>query len=135
MTAKKQPVKKKRFYSSKLFQGKNPAEVIAKLEQAWTADCSDAQAALFADIHPSSLCRYLQTHPRLVQRKLALLQSMKLRAKVGVLNEVTKGNADMCLKVLERREPREWAPVNKNANTDTAGNDINPQFTKDEGKL
>jgi hypothetical protein len=132
MTKKKEKKKGKR--GRKLFDGKDPAVVLTKLEQAYAVDASDSEAALYADISAMSLSRYLKSHPAFSLRKEALKQSVKLKSKVSVANAVSS-NPELALKVLERRIPKEYAPLQRQATTDNEGNDLQPHFSKDEGKL
>ena len=132
MTKKKGKNKKKR--GRKLFDGKDPNVVIPKLEQAWAVDASDAEASLFADISPQALCRYLKSHPKIKERKEALKNQPRFKAKVSVVNALT-GDPDLALKYLERRAPKDYAPLQRQAATDNEGNNLSPVFDKTESKL
>lgn len=131
MTKKK---KKKRKTGRKLFDGKDPNIVLQKLEQAWAVDGSDAEAAFFADISPAALCDYLKKHPKVSERKEALKNKPKFSAKVSVANALSS-NPDLALKYLERRAPKDYAPLQRQAATDNEGNNLSPVFDKTESKL
>jgi hypothetical protein len=136
MTKKKQYElgQKKSKGGRKVFDGKNPDIVIQKLEQAWAVGASDAEAALFADISKAALCMYLKRHTHVSERREALLNTPFMKAKVSVVNSFP-GNPDLALKYLERRLPKEYAPLQRQAMTDNEGNNIMPHFDKEEGKL
>jgi hypothetical protein len=128
--------RKKSPRGRKQFDGRDPVEVVRKLEEAWAANCSDVQAALFADILPSTLCDYLKKNPEINERKEILKNNPRLKAKLTLKVALESGlNPDLAIKYLERLEPKEYAPLQKNATTDNEGNNINPSFDKDESKL
>lgn len=132
MANKKQKIKKKT--GRKWFDGKDPNLVIPKLEQAWAVDASDAEASLYADISPPALCRYLKSHPKLAERKEALKNKPKLAAKISVTGALPSDPA-LALKYLERRAPKDYAPLQRQAATDNEGNNLTPIFDKTESKL
>ena len=86
MKRKKKPTAKapKKKEGRPLFDGKPEAMVLAKLEEVWAIGGSDAEAAFFADISASSLCRYLERHPKVSQRKEALKNRPILLARKAV---------------------------------------------------
>ena len=133
MTKKIEP-KKKSTKGRKQFDGKDPAIIITKLEQAYAVDATDAQAALYADITAMSLSRYLKSHPAFSLRKEALKHTPRLKAKISVAAGVI-GNPELALKVLERREPKDYAPLQRQATTDNEGNNLSPRFEGDEAKV
>ncbi|OGS08030.1 MAG: hypothetical protein A2270_03015 [Elusimicrobia bacterium RIFOXYA12_FULL_51_18] len=65
--------------------GKDEAAVVAKLSEIWRIGGSDAEAAFYADISPSSLSRYLEKHPEVSQRKEALKNHPILLARRAVI--------------------------------------------------
>jgi hypothetical protein len=132
MTTNNEPKKSKA--GRKQFDGRDPKEVLTKLEQGWAVGASDVQAALLANITPMSLSRYLHSHPAISLRKAALLNTTGLKAKIALANAIPS-NPELALKYLERREPKEYAPLNRTANTDNEGNNLAPVFDKAESKL
>ena len=118
----------------KMFDGKDPNVVLQKLEMAWAVDASDAEAAFFADISPPALCAYLKKNPKITERKEALKNKPKFAAKVSVANALPS-NPELALKYLERRAPKEYAPLQRQAATDNEGNNLSPVFNKTESKL
>jgi len=91
----------------RLFNGRNEKEIIAKLEQVWGIGGSDAEASFYADITPSQICRYLQSHPLVSQRKAALLQKPILKARQELVKGLD-GDPELALKFLERKLPDEF---------------------------
>lgn len=92
-----------------LFDGKDEKLIIAKLEEAWALGCSDVEAATFADISSSSLCRYLQANPTISERKAQLKTKPVLKARTTLLKAIDEGNGDLALKFLERKCRDEFA--------------------------
>lgn len=92
----------------KQFDGKNEKMVIAKLEECWALGASDAEAAFFAEISPTALSRYLETHPAISQRKEALKLSPVLAAR-RCLVEAVKTDPELALKYLERVKRDEFS--------------------------
>ncbi len=117
-----------------MFDGKDPIIVIQKLEMAWAVDASDAEASLYADISPAALSAYLKKHPKVSERKEALKNQPRLKAKITVVGALTSDSV-IALKYLERRAPKEFAPLQRQAATDNEGNNLTPIFDKTESKL
>ena len=69
----------------KWFDGKEEQSVLTKLCECWALDASDAEAALFADISTASLSRYLDAHPEVKERKLALKERPILLARKAII--------------------------------------------------
>ncbi len=96
----------------KWFDGRNYQETITKLEQAWSIGCSDAEAALIADISTASLSRFLTAHPLIAERK----EKLKNKPNIKARQEVVKGldnDKEFSLKYLERKMPEEFAPQSR----------------------
>ena len=100
----------------RLFDGKSEQEVIRKLEQVWSLDGTDAEAALFADISKASLSDYLKKHPAITERKEALKNSPVLKARQVVVTGLN-GNPELALKYLERKRSNEFAVKTKTEET------------------
>jgi len=97
----------------KLFDGKNPKDVILKLEQAWALDCSDKEAAAFADISDSSLCQFLKVNLEVSKRKEQLKQRPVLNAKNILHKAINKGDGKLALQYLERKLKREFSTLQR----------------------
>lgn len=92
----------------KWFNGKQESIVIAQLCEVWGFGGSDAEAASFADIPKSTLCRYLQTHPEVEQRRDALREKPILAIRKCVV-EAAKTDPELGLKFLERARRSEFS--------------------------
>lgn len=99
------------------FDGKDEALVLAKLEEAWALDCSDAEAATFADISASALSRYLKSHPDISARKDQLKTKPILAARTTLAQAIKDGNGKLALKYLERKCRNEFATRTEVAGT------------------
>ena len=129
----KKKIKKKE--GAPLFQGRKEKDIVAKLERAWTVGANDSEAALSADITPSQLCRYLQSHPLVSQRKDTLLHSPKLKAKILAFNKM--GTFSEAMEYLKSRDP-EFNPTKKTQLSNDPDNPLlipTPVFKGDWGKV
>jgi len=125
-----------------LFDGKDEKLVLAKLCEVWCLDGSDAEAAFFAEISPSSLSRYLDANPDVAARKNALKERPILLARRAIIGafdghmiDVVQGigksakvvqipapvNADVALKYAERKRKIEFSTLQK-VESDITGN-------------
>jgi len=86
-----------------LVDGKDYDTVLRKLETAWALDCSDAEAARFASISAAALSDFLKKHPDIAERKLQLKDQPMLSARNTLLKAISRGNAELALKYLERK--------------------------------
>jgi hypothetical protein len=92
----------------KIFDGKDKAITIQKLEQVWGIGGSDKEASFYADISPAALSDFLKKNPDITERKEALKNKPILKAR----QEVVKGldnNPEFSLKYLERKLQDEFA--------------------------
>jgi len=105
----KKPEAEKEKVGRKWFDGKDEAVVITKLETAWALGCSDKEAAAYAYITAASLCRYLQAHPQISERKEQLKERPVLAARSTLLKAIQGGDGDLALKFLERKRRDEFA--------------------------
>lgn len=92
----------------KQFDGKNEKMVIAKCEEVWALGGTDLEAAFFADVSPSSLSRYLETHPAISQRKEALKLTPVLAARRCLVKAI-ETDPELALKYLERVKRDEFS--------------------------
>jgi len=92
----------------KQWDGKDHAEVLGKLEQAFAIGASDLEACSFADISAQALYDYQNKDPSFLLRKEKLKQRPILKAR----QEVVKGlsdNPEFSLKYLERKRKKEFS--------------------------
>lgn len=92
-----------------LFDGKDEALVLSKLEEAFTWGATDNQACIHADISPAALYRYEEKNPHFRERKHTLKESPQLRAKKTIYTQI-ETDAAMAFRLLERKERGEYAP-------------------------
>jgi len=64
-------------------------EVLGKLEEAFSMDCSDAESCLHANISPDTLYSYQKQNPEFSERKRLLRQKLILKARRTVMDNLT----------------------------------------------
>ena len=87
------------------------------METAWALDCTDAEAASFADISKASLCEFLKKHPAISERKSRLKEKPVLSARNALHKAINNGNAELALKYLERKRKDEFAQRTEHAHS------------------
>jgi hypothetical protein len=92
----------------KVFDGKDPKDVVAKLEYAFGIGCTVVDAIVYADIHKDSYYRYLKKHPKLRERFESLQRKPILKARKTIYNNLD--NTDTAKWYLERKVRKEFAP-------------------------
>jgi hypothetical protein len=102
----------------KLFDGKDYDIVVQKLEQAWALDCSDVEAAAYADISSAALSDFLKKNPKVSERKARLKQRPVLQARSVVIKKIQAGDAKLALQYLERKKSGEFSTMQKVAGPD-----------------
>jgi len=80
-------------------------ETIAKLEAAFLNGASDTQACFVAGIAPATLYNYGTEYPEFLERKEALKEQVKYRAKMNITNAINDGDKQLSQWLLERRDP------------------------------
>lgn len=83
-------------------------EIIGKLEQAFLMGCSDKEACLFAEIHPSTLYDYQKLNPRFTERKELLKENPIFKARMKVVEDMER-NVDSARWFLERKKKDEFS--------------------------
>jgi len=78
--------------------------VLAKLEAAFSMGCTDNEACIYADIHPSTLYEYQNKTPGFAERKVLLKEKPILRARVTVIESLKK-DVGSAWKYLEKKDP------------------------------
>lgn len=84
-------------------------ETIAKLEDAFAWGCSDTEACCYADIAPSTLYRYQESHEGFSERKEVLKNSVKMRAKRVISASIDANDLASAHKVIDRAEGKRLA--------------------------
>lgn len=82
---------------------KMTADVVAKLETAFSMGCSDVEACLFADIERTTLYRYQQANPSFSNRKEMLKKKLIMKARAVIAKALNDDNEDIARWFLERR--------------------------------
>lgn len=83
-------------------------EIVAKLEHAYSLDCTDLEACLYADIHPTTLYRFQEANPEFRERKQQLKQNPFVLARTTIVSAL-KENPELALKYMERKKRDEFA--------------------------
>ena len=99
----------------KWFNGRTEESVVAQLCEVWGLAGSDAEAAYYADLEPSTLSRYLKAHPKIEQRKAALLNRPILlarRAVIGAFDGHVSDTVEITDKKGRKQTVETRAPVN-----------------------
>lgn len=84
-------------------------EVLQKLEQAFSLDCTDEEACVYADIAPSSLYNYQNSHPEFLERKKLLKQKLVLKARSVISKNLQENDRDTAKWYLERKRKDEFS--------------------------
>ena len=83
--------------------------VLKILEDAFSKGASDVQACFLANISTQTLYNYQKENPTYVERKEALKDMIKFRAKQVVVSEIEKGNVQQANWYLERKAKDEFS--------------------------
>jgi len=78
-------------------------EVLRKLEDAYSNDATDLEACFLANISKSTLYDYQQDNPDFVERKKALKEMTKYRAKKNIKEKIQEGDVDTSKWYVERK--------------------------------
>ena len=82
--------------------------VIDKLEQAYSFDCTDEEACIYAGIRPSTLYKYQQRHPGFIERKMLLKQKPFLAIRQCLIKGAM-ADPDIALRYMERKKKSEFS--------------------------
>lgn len=86
------------------------ANVLQKLEDAFSNAFPDREACFYAGISPTTLYNYQEQNPEFVERKEALKLSPNLSARKTIVNSITDPNH--AWRWLEKKDP-EFKPTSK----------------------
>lgn len=78
--------------------------VLAKLEHAFSMGATDKEASLYANISPSTLYHYQESHPEFLERKDQLKQTPIMKARTTVVQSL-KRDVNSAWRYLERKDP------------------------------
>lgn len=100
-------------------------ETISKLEDGFLKGLSDREAALYANIAPSTLYAYCAENPDFSERKEELKENVKLQAKLNVSDKILiKKDISLSTWYLERKAKDEFSPRSELTGKD--GKDLIP---------
>lgn len=99
-------------------------DIIAKLEEGFLRGYSDREACLYSDIATSTLYEYCKANPEFAERKELLKESLKIRAKDNVAEELAKKNLSLSQWYLERRAKDEFSPKVENEHSGTVALEV-----------
>lgn len=85
------------------------ADVLQKLEHAFSLGCSDTKACLYAGIAPATLYNYQNENPDFIERKAALKEQQVLKARSVVDNALNIGDVATARWLLERKCKEEFS--------------------------
>ena len=78
--------------------------VLRKLEDAFFRGLTDEMACFQADISPSTLYKFCQENPDFAERKEALKQQVKARARLNISEAIEAKNLPLSQWYLERKD-------------------------------
>ena len=84
-------------------------DMIGKLELLFAKGLSDREACLIADINPTTLYDYCNTHPDFKERKELLKERPKTTAKLNVAEAIENKDIELSKWYLERKAKDEFS--------------------------
>lgn len=105
-----------------LFDGKDEAEVVRKLEEAFALGCTNLEACLYADISKSTFYAYMEKRPDFQDRIDLLRERPILQARNSVI-QAMRSDGNLALKFLERKRKAEFSTQQQIDHT-TNGKDL-----------
>ncbi len=93
----------------KLFDGKDPKEVLPKLEQSALIDAPVREMCYYADISESAYYRYMEKHPKFRDRIQSLRERLTLKSRQNIAAQIESGDIGLSKWMLERRSPEQFA--------------------------
>lgn len=117
----------------KLFDGKDEAMVLQKLEEVFAIGGTDLEACLYADISKTSLYNYQQDHPEFVERKEKLKERPILKARQTVVKSLDTPQGAQWY--LERKKKLEFASRTELTGKEGNAIDVNILTQEEKDKL
>lgn len=105
MTKKKAPEDKKKVGRKTVMT----QEVVTKLEEAFSRDCTDTEACLFAGISRMTLHRFQEDNPEFCDRKALLKDTLVLKARTNIAERIEKGDLETSKWYIERKKRGEFS--------------------------
>lgn len=89
-------------------------ETIAKLEEAFLNGATDKEAIFQANISSATFYNYCEKNPDFVERKEALKDQVKYRARRNIVKAIEEGDKTLSQWYLERKVKGEFAQRTEN---------------------
>lgn len=102
-------------------------EIIGKLEVAFLNGASDKEACFVAGIGATTLYEYCNDNPQFAERKEALKEMIKYKARSNVSKAINDGDKPLSQWYLERKAKDEFSVRTENTGKD--GKDLIPEQT------
>lgn len=84
-------------------------EVIEELEKAFLVGATDKEACFLAKISPATLYNYCQENKEFLDRKEALKDMVKYRARLNIATAINEGDKSLSQWYLERKAKDEFS--------------------------
>jgi hypothetical protein len=84
-------------------------EVLLKLEEAFSVGATDKEAIFLADISPATFYLYCKEHPEYLERKEALKDMPKYRARKNIVGKINDGDVPVSQWYAERKAKEEFS--------------------------
>ena len=87
-------------------------DTLKKLEEVFSIGGTDKEACLIANISHQTLYNYQKEHPEFVERKEALKDMPKYRARLNIVRDIENGDVDTSKWYAERKSKEEFSTRN-----------------------
>lgn len=87
-------------------------DVIAKLEDAFSVGATDKEAIFVANISKDAFYDYCKLHPEFTERKEALKDMPKYKARKNIVNKINEGDVSTSQWYAERKVKEEFSTRN-----------------------
>jgi hypothetical protein len=84
-------------------------ETISKLEEAFSVGATDKEAIFLANISSATFYAYCKEHPEFSERKEALKDMPKYRARKNIVNKINDGDVPVSQWYAERKAKEEFS--------------------------
>jgi hypothetical protein len=108
-------------------------ETIAKLEFAYSCNCNDTEACLYAEIADTTLDRYEEKHPEFRSRKAMLRSKPRMTSKIIQSGKLNEGCAKTAEFILVHTDD-EYQTKQKQEHSGSIGMTLLEQIMDDEGE-
>lgn len=95
-------------------------EIVRKLEEAASLDCSISEMAFHAEISKPTYYAIIKRDPKLFARLEALREKPFINCRLTIQRNIKDGDGKLALQYLERRKKEEFAPRSEVTGADGA---------------